>query len=163
MKLAMSRKHCGTWAALLAAAVPALAATPAPPVAAQQENPFGDPFLLITNGIRNCPQAKPPSMTQAQMQAEAHARVERGTRCFFEGRCRLANSYQYDKEIMPRVRKAIAVDGHFKDTSVWALGQRRWVFLQGCVHSKAESQALEKLVRGIDDVERVVNQLTVSR
>jgi BON domain-containing protein len=155
----MFRKHCGTLA-LLVAAIPAVAASPAPS-AALKENPFGDPFLEVTNGIRNCPQAKAPAMTEAQMQAEAHARVERGTRCFFEGKCRLANSYQYDKEIIPRVRKAIGVDGHFKDTSVWVLGQRRWVFLQGCVRSKAQSQALEKLVRGVDDVERVVNQLAV--
>jgi len=157
----MFRKHCGMLA-LVAAAIPAVAASPAPATAtALKENPFGDPFVEVTNGIRSCPQAKPPAMTEAQMQAEAHARVERGTRCYFEGRCRLANSYQYDKEIIPRVRKAIGVDGHFRDTSIWALGQRRWVFLQGCVRSKAEAQALEKLVRGIDDVERVVNQLAV--
>jgi len=158
----MFRKHCGTLA-LVFAAIPVMAAPPAPPppLAGLKENPFGDPFVEVTNGIRSCPQPKPPAVTEAQMQSEAHARVERGTRCFFEGRCRLANSYQYDKEIIPRVRKAISVDGHFKDTSVWALGQRRWVFLQGCVRSKAQSQALEKLVRGIDDVERVVNQLAV--
>ncbi len=32
---------------------------------------------------------------------------------------------------------------------------------QGCVGSDAESQALEALVRGIDDVELVVNELAV--
>ena len=70
--------------------------------------------------------------------------------------------FEMEKEgLKLRVRKAVAVDGHFKDTSVSVLGQRRWVFLQGCVRSKAQSQALEKLVRGIDDVERVVNQLAV--
>ncbi|HEX4781215.1 MAG TPA: BON domain-containing protein [Usitatibacter sp.] len=146
--------------ALVAATIPAMAAAPAPS-AAPKDNPFGDPFLEVSNGIRSCPQVKPPAMTDAQMQTESHARVERGTRCYVEGRCRLPNSYQYDREIIPRVRKAVAVDGHFKDTSVWVLGQRRWVFLQGCVRSKAQSQALEKLVRGIDDVERVVNQLAV--
>jgi len=102
-------------------------------------------------------------MTEAEARAEAHVRVERGTRCYLDGHCRLPNAYQYDSEIIPRVKKAILADGRFRDTSVWALGQRRWVILQGCVRSKAQSQALEKLVKGLDDVERVVNQLSVSR
>ena len=135
-----------------------------PAVAEEPElrvNPFGDPFIEVTHGHPNCPQPKPPTMSVKQMESEAHGRVERGTRCFFEGRCRLANSYQYDKEIIPRVRKAILADGHFTDTTVWALGQRRWVFLQGCVQTKAQSQAIERLARGVEDVERVVNQLSV--
>ena len=88
--------------------------------------------------------------------------MERGTSCFRAGRCRLPNSYLYDKEIMPRVQKAVDADARFdRTTSVWATGQRRWIWLQGCVSSEAESQALELLVRGIDDVEGVVNELAV--
>ncbi|HEX3063402.1 MAG TPA: BON domain-containing protein, partial [Usitatibacter sp.] len=128
-----------------------------------RENPFNDPFLEVTSGMPSCPPAKPPTMTEAEARAEAHVRVERGTRCYLDGHCRLPNAYQYDSEIIPRVKKAILADGRFRDTSVWALGQRRWVILQGCVRSKAQSQALEKLVKGLDDVERVVNQLSVSR
>ena len=124
-------------------------------------NPFDDPFLEITHGHDRCPEPKPPQLTVKQMEAEAHARVERGTRCYMDGRCRLPNSYQYDKEIIPRVKKAILADGRFKDTTVYALGQRRWVFLQGCVHDKAQSQAIEKVARDVEDVERVVNQLSV--
>lgn len=66
-------------------------------------------------------------------------------------------------EAEARVQKAVTVNGAFKDTSVWALGQRRWVFLKGCARTREESKALEKLVAGIDDVERVVNELAVSR
>jgi osmotically-inducible protein OsmY len=95
------------------------------------------------------------------MRTQSHARAERGTRCYLEGRCRLPNSYLYDREIIPRVRKAILADGRFADTSVWAEGQRRWVFLKGCVRRREQSEALEKLVRAIDDVETVVNQLSV--
>ncbi|HEX4332577.1 MAG TPA: BON domain-containing protein [Usitatibacter sp.] len=128
-----------------------------------QVNPFDDPFLEVTRGMPSCPQPKPPAMTAAEARGEAHVRVERGTRCYMDGHCRLPNAYRYDAEIIPRVKKAILADGRFGDTAVWALGQRRWVFLQGCVRSRAQSQALEKLVRGLDDVERVVNQLSVSR
>jgi osmotically-inducible protein OsmY len=69
----------------------------------------------------------------------------------------------YDKEIIPRVKKAVEADGRFVSTSVWAEGQRRWVWLKGCVRRKADSDALEKLVRSIGDVEAVFNQLTVIR
>jgi len=88
---------------------------------------------------------------------------ERGTRCFLSGRCRLPNSYLYDKEIIPRVEKAIIADGHFADTSVWAEGQRRWVSLKGCVRRKEQAKALEQLVRQLDDVEAVINQLVVKQ
>jgi hypothetical protein len=52
------------------------------------------------------------------MRAESHWRAERGTSCFQSGRCRLPNSYLYDKEIIPRVKKAIDADGRFSETSV---------------------------------------------
>ncbi len=102
-------------------------------------------------------------MTEAEMRSQAHARAERGTRCYMAGRCRLPNSYLYDQEIIPRVQKAIVADGHFADTSVWAEGQRRWVTLKGCVRTKDQVAALVKLVRGIDDVEAVFDRLTVRK
>jgi osmotically-inducible protein OsmY len=95
------------------------------------------------------------------MRAQAHVRAERGTSCFLSGRCRLPNAYQYDKEIIPRLKKAIDADGHFAGTSVWVLGQRRWVWLKGCVASKSDAVALEKLVKRVDDVEAVIDELVV--
>ena len=44
---------------------------------------------------------------------------------------------------------------------MWALGQRRWVWLKGCVTKPEQRDALERLVRLIDDVEGVVNELMV--
>jgi osmotically-inducible protein OsmY len=73
----------------------------------------------------------------------------------------LPNAYLYDKEIIPRVKLAIDTNGRFKGTSVWAYGQRRWVFLQGCVASRAEADELERIVRLIGDVESVINELMV--
>ena len=65
------------------------------------------------------------------------------------------------KEIIPRVKKAILVNGRFADTSVWAEGQRRWVWLKGCVRSKGQAAALERLVHEIDDVEAVIDEPVV--
>lgn len=95
------------------------------------------------------------------MRAESHWRAERGTSCFQSGRCRLPNAYLYDREIIPRVKKAILADGRFADTSLWIEGQRRWVILKGCVAHAAQIPALEQLVRNIDDVEAVISQLSV--
>lgn len=129
--------------------------------AQEKANFFNDPFLQATSGIANCPTPPDLLMTQAERLKETHYRAERGTSCYLAGRCRLPNAYLYDKEIIPRVKKAIEADGRFAETSVWTLGSRRWVWLQGCVRSKAEAQALQQLVRAIDDVEAVINELVV--
>ena len=139
----------------------ALACSVAPTRAQERANLFGDPFLQLTAGVPNCPVPEGPKITRAEMLAQSHARVERGTSCYQSGRCRLANAYLYDKEIMPRVKQAVDVDGRFAQTSVWAEGQRRWVWLKGCVQRAEEAQALEQLVRSIDDVEAVVNELVI--
>jgi len=128
----------------------------------EKANFFDDPFLQVTDAIASCPKAEGPLITRAQMKEESHYRVERGTSCYQSGRCRLPNAYLYDKEIIPRVKKSILADGRFAQTSIWVEGQRRWVWLKGCVKSKEQSAALEQLVRGIDDVESVINQLTVT-
>lgn len=130
---------------------------------ATRKNYFGDPFLQVTGGIPDCPVPEGPMITEAEMRAQAHSRIERGTSCYLAGRCRLPNSYLYDKEIIPRVRKAILADGRFADTSVWVEGQRRWVWIKGCVRSKAQGQTLERRVRGIDDVEAVIDELVIRK
>jgi osmotically-inducible protein OsmY len=129
--------------------------------AEERANYFDDPFVQVTSAISDCPPQQGPMVTQAEMRTEAHSRAERGTRCFQSGRCRLPNSYLYDKEIIPRVKKAILADGRFSETSIWVEGQRRRVSLKGCVRTRAEVDALERLVRNIDDVEAVINELVV--
>ena len=119
----------------------------------------------MTSGLAHCPVPEGPLLTQAELRAEMHARVERGTRCFMAGRCCLHNAYVYDKEIIGRVGKlgaALAArDPQMSSTSLWAEGQRRWVFLKGCVQTEAQSQALEAAMRNMDDVESVINLLMV--
>ena len=39
----------------------------------------------------------------------------------------------------------------------------RWVILKGCVRTDAQKRALAALVRGIDDVEAVVDELAVRK
>ncbi len=131
-------------------------------VSARADEPkfsFDDPFLQVTGALAGCATPAKPVLTQEQMRTAAHSRAERGTRCYQSGRCRLPNSYMYDKEIIPRVRQAILADGRFSETSIWIEGQRRWVWLKGCVRTRAQMDALVKLVREIDDVESVVNEL----
>ena len=145
-------------AGLLAAVAPAGAADQA---SGERRNWFDDPFVQVTAALPACPVPDPPLLTEEQMRREAHYRAERGTSCFQAGRCRLPNAYLYDREIAPRVVKAIAADGRFADTSVWIEGQRRWVWLKGCLARAEQKPVLEQLVRSIDDVEAVIDQLQV--
>ena len=155
--------RCFTLRPASAAALTALAILSVPGIVHTEEraNFFNDPFLKVTASITNCPVPSGPEITRAEMQAQSHVRAERGTSCYLSGRCRLPNSYLYDREIIPRVTKAIRADERFARTSVWVLGQRRWVSLKGCVRTKAEKEALERLVRSIDDVEAVINELVI--
>ena len=128
-------------------------------LAEERTNLFNDPFLQVTNGIANCPVPRGPEITRGVMLAQSHVRAERGATCYRMGHCRLPNSYLYDKEIIPRVKKAIDADGRYAQTSIWVEGRRRWVWLKGCVRREGEAKELEKLVRSIDDVELVINEL----
>ena len=131
----------------------------------ERQNFLGAPFEQLTSGLTRYPVPEGPLIAQSQVAAETHYRVERGTSCFLAGRCRLQNAYLYDKEIISRVGKLVAAlvvrDPLMANTSVWAAGQRRWVYLQGCVQTADQSQALEAAVRNMDDVESVINLLMV--
>jgi osmotically-inducible protein OsmY len=131
--------------------------------AQERGNLFGDPFVQVTSSIAACPVPPGPAITEAEVRAEAHVRAQHGGSCFRAGRCRLANSYLYDKEIIPRVALYIRQDGRFDDTSVWVLGERRLVTLMGCVRSQEQAEALERAVMLVDDVMGVVNQLAIRR
>lgn len=124
-------------------------------------NPFGDPFMPVTSAIASCPAAQPPVLTEQQVRDAAHVRSQHGVSCHRSGRCRLPNSYLYDKEIIPRVVQFIRNDGRFDDTSLWVLGERRLVTLMGCVRSKEQAQALERAVMQVDDVMGVIDQTRI--
>lgn len=144
---------CG--AALLALAMGAAAQ------AQERRNWFDDPFVQVTNSLPGCPVPAPPGMTEEEMREQAHVRAQHGTSCYRVGRCRLPNSYLYDKELIPRVAQYLRMDGRFDDTSVWILGERRLVTLMGCVRTAEQAEAMEKAVMLVDDVMGVINQLSV--
>ncbi|HSV51823.1 MAG TPA: BON domain-containing protein, partial [Burkholderiaceae bacterium] len=113
------------------------------------------------SSVANCPVPAAPSMSLAELREAAHVRSQHGGSCYRSGRCRLANSYLYDKEIIPRVVLYLQQDGRFDNTSVWVLGERRLVTLMGCVQSREQADAMEKAVWLVDDVMGVVNHLIV--
>lgn len=129
--------------------------------AQERKNVFDDPFLRVTSAMPGCPVPAPPGYTEEEVRKEAHVRAQHGGSCYRAGRCRLPNSYLYDKEIIPRVAQYIRQDGRFNDTSVWVLGERRIVTLMGCVRTKEQAEQLEKAVLLVDDVMGVVNYLQV--
>jgi osmotically-inducible protein OsmY len=143
------------WTGVLLAGLAAGAA------AQERRNWFDDPFLQATAAVAACPVPAPPGMTEAEMRAEAHVRAQHGTSCYRVGRCRLPNSYLYDKELIPRVAQYVQMDGRFDDTSVWVLGERRLVTLMGCVRTAEQAEQMEKTVLLVDDVMGVINLLAV--
>jgi hypothetical protein len=124
-------------------------------------NLFGDPFVQVTSGLPGCPVPRGPYITEEQARVQQHVRSQHGTSCHRVGRCRLPNSYLYDKEIIPRVQLYIREDGRFKDTSLWILGERRIVSIYGCVKTKEQAIDLERTVTLVDDVMNVVPFLMV--
>ena len=46
-----------------------------------------DPFAQATAGFPACPAVQPRLLTLEESRTEAHARIERGTRCALEGTC----------------------------------------------------------------------------
>ena len=150
-----------------AAAIAAIVAAALSPALAAQgttelKNWFADPYFPVSSSISGCPVPRGPLLTKEEMEREAHVRVERGTRCYQEGKCRKANSYQYDGEIAEHVRMALANSGALEGTSLWVTVQRRWIFLQGCVNSLSKKRALEKVARGVPDVEKVFVEVTAN-
>lgn len=129
--------------------------------AQERRNAFDDPFMVVTKALPGCPVPAPPGFTEEEVRKEAHVRAQHGTSCYRVGRCRLPNSYLYDKEIIPRVVQYIQMDGRFDDTSIWVLGERRIVTLMGCVQTRQQADDLERTVMLVDDVMGVVNQLVV--
>jgi osmotically-inducible protein OsmY len=129
--------------------------------AQERRNWFDDPFVQVTAALPGCPVPAPPGMTEEEMRAEAHVRAQHGTSCYRVGRCRLPNSYLYDKELIPRVAQSVRMDGRFDDTSVWILGERRLVTLMGCVRTPEQAEQMEKAVLLVDDVMGAINLLQV--
>ena len=120
-----------------------------------------DPFTQATSGYAGCPEGKPPILTEQEMRITAHERAERGTSCCLAGTCECGGAYKHDPDINERVVQAVRGDRRFRDTSVWVTTMRKFVTLQGCVRTRAQKSALERLVKRQPDVAIVWNETTV--
>jgi osmotically-inducible protein OsmY len=129
--------------------------------AQERKNYFDDPFQQVTSALPSCAVPRPPGMTESELRDAAHVRAQAGVSCYTSGRCRLPNSYLYDKEIAARMPQYIHRDGRFEDTSLWVLVERRYVYLKGCVRTPEQAEQLEKSVALVDDVMGVINELSV--
>lgn len=128
----------------------------------QRKNWFNDPFFQISTGIANCPAPLGPMITEAERNAEAHYRVERGTSCWMEGKCSKPNSYLYDTPIAKALREKFDDTHDFDGTSLWLTVQRRFVIVQGCITQMQQADAIEAMIRSVPDVERVIMQVQFS-
>jgi len=144
-------------ACVLAVLLSVAACTAAP----ERRNWFNDPFAQATLGLPGCPVPEEPLYTEAEMRAQAHYRAERGTSCWLAGTCPDSNAYRRDPETNARVVAAVRAAQTFDDTNVWVSTQRRFVYLQGCVRSTAQRDALSALARAQEGVELVIDDLMV--
>jgi osmotically-inducible protein OsmY len=120
-----------------------------------------EPFAQATAGDPRCPAVQARLVTREEAQTQAHARVERGTRCAMEGTCEPGGAYRRDPEVNDAVRAAIAADKRFANTSVYVTTSRKWVTLEGCVRSNAQRKALVGFVGKQPRVEKVFDSLRV--
>lgn len=122
-----------------------------------------DPFAQATFGDASCTPIAPPLLDEQQMRAQAHSRAERGTSCCLAGTCECGGAYKRDPEINERVIEALRRDLRFRDTSIWVTTTRAFVTLQGCVRSRAQRRAVERLVTSVAGVAVVWNETVLAK
>jgi hypothetical protein len=124
------------------------------------KNWFNDPFFQVSAGIPSCPLPLGPLVTEAEMKAESHSRVERGTSCWMAGECKQPNAYLYDAGIAQTIRQRLQSTGAFDRDSLWITVSRRFVWAEGCVTDPRKAAEIEALLRTVPDVERVLVNVT---
>ncbi len=128
-------------------------------------NRGNDPFFQISTAIPDCPEPAGPRVDEAEWMRETHHRIEDGNHCYLEGRCRLANAYRYDKEIVESVQRRLQSLSalHWRESSsLWMTVRGRWLLVQGCVAPGFATGPFMDGLRQTADVERVVDQVTAT-
>jgi hypothetical protein len=120
------------------------------------KNWYDDPYFQVRDAVAACPTPRGPLMTADEMRRSAHARTERGTRCWLEGQCAKANAYLYDAAIADEVRRRFASSRQLRQASLWVTVQRRFVYVEGCAADTDAEKRVRQLLRGVPDVEEVV-------
>lgn len=134
---------------------------------AQALRNFGnDPFLRISSAIADCPEPAGPRVSEDEWKREAHHRIEEGNHCYVEGRCRLPNAYQYDKDIAETLQRRLGdlrrTQPGWQDSSLWIMVRGRWLTVQGCVAPGFNRAAFLGALRGVPDVDKVIDQTTAT-
>jgi hypothetical protein len=148
--LSSAQQPASSASAWASAASPAAAASPL-----ERKNWFNDPFFELSHALPGCPVPLGPLMTHAQMEDDAHYRVERGTTCWLAHKCTKPNSYMYDQPIADAIRAHFTEPRQFDGTSLWITVQRRFVYAEGCAPASFDRQALRRQLEAIPDVEQV--------
>lgn len=129
-------------------------------------NHGNDPFVHASGAIADCPEPAGPRVSEEEWKREAHHRIEEGNHCYAEGRCRLANAYQYDREIADTLQRRLAdlrrTLPAWQNSSLWIMVRGRWVTVQGCVAADFNRPAFLAALREIPDVEKVIDQTTAT-
>ena len=156
----MNRIHRGVWALLAAFASHASYAEDA------RQNRGNDPFFQISHAVADCPTPLGPYLTEKEWLPQVHYRVEDGNSCWWEGRCRLSNSYKYDQEIAQTVQRRLAYinrsTGWREGTTLWLVLQRRFIRVQGCVSPAFDKKKFLLELGKTADVDRVIDQTTAN-
>lgn len=118
------------------------------------KNWFGDPFFQLAAEMPGCPTPRGPLLTEAEMKAEVHSRVERGTSCWMAGQCAHANAYQYDAAIADALRQRIDAQA-LSGSSVWLTVKRRFVWVEGCLAEAGQAKKIDAAVKQVPDIEYV--------
>ncbi|HDR8973828.1 BON domain-containing protein [Burkholderia vietnamiensis] len=153
----MKRIRIAAWLAALAMAS-SFAQSDAE-IPAARRNWYNDPFIALSQDYAECPLPLGPWMTHAEMEDDAHYRVERGTTCWLAHRCTKPNSYMYDEPIAAAA-KAFSGSERLRGTSLWITVQRRFIYVEGCAEAAFDRQALARELGALPDVEQVFVRIT---
>lgn len=120
------------------------------------KNWFNDPYFALVQDMQHCPVPRGPFMTESEMKAESHSRIERGTTCWMTGRCKEPNAYLYDAGIGAAIRERFTGDSALRGMSLWITVKRRFVWVEGCAPDASRISKLEAMFRAVPDVEQVL-------
>lgn len=136
------------------------AASGASAPATELRNWYNDPFFTLSSSVAGCPVPLGPFMNRAEMEDDAHYRVERGTTCWLAHKCTKPNSYMYDADIASAIQARFKDPHAFDGTSVWITVQRRFVYAEGCAPASFDRKTLQQQLEAIPDVEQVFMRLS---
>ncbi|MGU7770050.1 BON domain-containing protein [Burkholderia sp. MR1-5-21] len=154
------KRTCIAWWLAVTIAAPALAQTDSAGEPQARRNWYNDPFVALSQDFAECPLPLGPWMTKAEMQDDAHYRVERGTTCWLAHRCTKPNSYLYDAPIADAAKAHFAGSAGLGGTSLWITVQRRFIYVEGCADTSFDRAALQRELEALPDVEQVFVRIT---